>query len=353
MATFLSGVSIGTWSGYGWTATLTGNVSRSGNTVTLSSLYCSTAAANAWGTSSGTVFMIQNNGGGELTRHTGITMNNGSGGFSFNNVSVTVGASTTSYTFRFYCSDNGVSHNFTVTFPAGQTAPATPTCTPTASSASLINISWGTTNLGNPTGSVSLYNGTTNNPTNLLQTKTTTVTNIFGNDQRTANTTYYYKATASNSVGTVSSAVASATTFPAGLTSLTATNVKPTEATLTAVFASSGNALTTGVEARINQSGSWNDLGLSDVQGTTQSITLSPFLPETTYTVELRVRTTAGTSSVSSVTFTTPPESKFYGSVNGQAKRITKLYGSVNGQTKKITKLYGSVNGQAKLIYKG
>lgn len=353
MATFLSGVSIGTWSGYGWTATLTGNVSRSGNTVTLSSLYCSTAAANAWGTDTGTVFMIQNSGGGELTRHTGITMNNGGGGFSFNNVSVTVGASATSYTFRFWCSDNNVAHNFTVSFPAGQVAPATPTCTASSNSATLVNVTWGTSNLGNPAGTVSLYEGTTNNPTELLYSKTTTGTSVFGRDQRTANTTYYYKATASNSVGTVSSTVASATTYPAGLTSLTATNVKSTEATLTAVFANSGNALTTGVEARINQSGSWNDLGLSDVQGTTQSITLSPFLPETTYTVELRVYTTAGTSSVSSVTFTTPSENKFYGSVNGQTKRITKLYGSVNGQTKKITKLYGSVNGVTKLIYKG
>lgn len=241
----------------------------------------------------------------------------------------------------------------TISIPAQSYAPTKPTCTASSNSATLVNVTWGTSNLGNPAGTVSLYEGTTNNPTELLHSKTTKGTSVFGRDQRTANTTYYYKAKASNSVGTVSSAVTSATTYPAGLTSLTATNVKPTEATLTAVFANSGNALTTGVEARINQSGSWNDLGLSDVQGTTQSITLSPFLPETTYTVELRVRTTAGTSSVSSVTFTTPSENKFYGSVNGQAKRITKLYGSVNGQTKKITKLYGSVNGVTKLIYKG
>ena len=43
--------------------------------------------------------------------------------------------------------------------------------------------------------------------------------------------------------------------------------------------------------------------------------------------------------------------SKFYGSVGGQAERITKFYGSVNGQAKEIKKLYGSVNGQAKIIY--
>lgn len=46
---------------------------------------------------------------------------------------------------------------------------------------------------------------------------------------------------------------------------------------------------------------------------------------------------------------TTSP--KTYGSVNGDATKITKIYGSVNGQATTITKLYGSVNGQAKRIF--
>lgn len=351
MATFLSNVSIGTWSGYGWTATLTGNVSRSGNTVTLSSLYCSTAAANAWGTDSGTVFMIKNNSGGELTRHTGITMNNGGGGFSFNNVSVSVGASTTSYTFKFYCSDNGADHNFTVTFPAGQSAPATPTCTASSNSATLVNVTWGTTNLGNPAGIVSLYEGTTNNPTELMYSKTTTGTSVFGRDQRTANTTYYYKATASNSVGTVSSAVTSATTYPAGINSVSVSTTDTT-ATFSIDCANSGNALTTTLQKSHNAGATWVDIA-TDVQGTTVTHTETNLTPETLYTAYFRVTTTAGSSASVSKSYSTQPKSKFYGSVNGQTKRITKLYGSVNGQTKKITKLYGSVNGVTKLIYKG
>lgn len=351
MATFLSGVSIGTWSGYGWTATLTGNVSRSGNTVTLSSLNCSTAAANAWGTDSGVVFMIKNNGGGELTRHTGITMNNGGGSFGFNNVSVTVGATATSYTFKFYCSDNGVNHNFTVTFPAGQSAPATPTCTASSNSATLVNVTWGTSNLGNPAGTVSLYEGTTNNPTELMYSKTTTGTSVFGRDQRTPNTTYYYKATASNSVGTVSSAVTNATTYPAGINSV---SVSTTDTTATFLIdcANSGNALTTTLQKSHNAGATWVDIA-TDVQGTTVTHTETNLTPETLYTAYFRVTTTAGSSASVSKSYGTQPKSKFYGSVNGQTKRITKLYGSVNGQTKKITKLYGSVNGQTKLIYKG
>lgn len=44
-----------------------------------------------------------------------------------------------------------------------------------------------------------------------------------------------------------------------------------------------------------------------------------------------------------------PP--KTYGSVNGDATKVTKMYGPVNNQAKTITKFYGSVNGQAKRIF--
>lgn len=349
MATFFSNQVVWYWSTQSnqIRGTLTGNVSRSGNTVTLSGMTLSLSwPAWASGSSSGMWFALDGS-----QKWSG-TMGANTGSISLSNHSFSVSASATSKSVSWSSSDT-YSGSFTVTFPSGQVAPATPTCTASSNSTSLVNVSWGTSNLGTPAGTVSLYTGTTNDPTEFLYSKSTTGTGVFGHDQRVANTTYYYKATATNSVGTVSSAVASATTYPAGLTSLTVSSLKSDEATLTAVFASSGNSLTTGVQARINQSGTWDDLGLTDVQGTTQNITLGPFLPETSYTVELRVYTTAGTSSVSTVTFTTPPESKFYGSVDGQAKRITKLYGSVGGQTKKITKLYGSVNGQAKIIYKG
>lgn len=353
MATFLSNVSIGTWSGWPWTATLTGNVSRSGNTVTLSSLTCTMYAAGANGTDTSIVFMIKNNSGGELTRKVpqGASMSGGSGSFTFNNVSVSVGASTTSYTFKFYCSDNKVDHNFTVSFPSGQSAPATPTCTASSNSATLVNVTWGTSNLGNPAGTVSLYEGTTNNPTELLYSKTTTGTSVFGRDQRTANTTYYYKATASNSVGTVSSAVTSATTYPAGINSVSVSTTDTT-ATFSIDCANSGNALTTTLQKSHNAGATWVDIA-TDVQGTTVTHTETNLTPETLYTAYFRVTTTAGSSASVSKSYSTQPKSKFYGSVNGQTKRITKLYGSVNGQTKKITKLYGSVNGVTKLIYKG
>lgn len=351
MSTFFSDEKIGTWSGYSLEATLTGSVSRSGNTVTLYDLEVSLYATNAWGSDSG-FWMAIRDGGSELTRSTGLSMSGGHGSRSFSNVSVSVGASTTSYEFNLRSSD-GYTVYFTVYFPAGTSAPATPFCNPSSNSSSLVNVSWGTSNLGNPSGTVRLYTGTTNNPTEFLYSKNTTGTNVFGHDQRTANTRYYYKATAANSIGTVSSAVKSAVTYPAGVSSLSVSSMTSDTVTLSATFASSGNALTTGVEVGINSTSNWNGLSITDVQGTTQSITLAGFQPETAYTVYMRVFTTAGNSVISSVSFTTPPENKFYGSANGEAKLIKKLYGSVGGQTKAIKRLYGSINGETKLIYKG
>lgn len=350
MATFFSNVRVGNWVGYAINGTLTGNVSRSGNTVTLSSMYLTiTATAYASGYDNFT-FTVN---GTSTTARIGASTPYGqwtTTGMSLNNTSFGVSASQTSANVGWRSSDND-SGSFTVTFPSGQSAPATPTCTASSNSATLVNVTWGTSNLGNPTGTVSLYEGTTNNPTELMYSKTTTGTSVFGRDQRTPNTTYYYKATASNSVGTVSSAVTNATTYPAGINSV---SVSTTDTTATFLIdcANSGNALTTTLQKSHNAGANWVDIA-TDVQGTTVTHTETNLTPETLYTAYFRVTTTAGSSASVSKSYGTQPKSKFYGSVNGQTKRITKLYGSVNGQTKKITKLYGSVNGVAKLIYKG
>lgn len=353
MATFFSGQWIGTWAGYPMTGTLTGEVSRSGNTVTLYNLNVSWTATYGSGSDAGAWFSICEGWDGwwELVRGTGLSMGGGSGSKWLGTAtSITVGASDTSHYFTFRSSD-GAAIGFGVSFPAGTWAPATPSCSASSNSASLVNVSWGTSDLGSPTGTVSLYTGTTNNPTEFLYSKNTTGTNVFGHDQRTANTTYYYKATASNSVGTVSSAVTSATTYPAGINSVSVSTTDTT-ATFSIDCANSGNALTTKLQKSHNAGATWVDIA-TDVQGTTVTHTETNLTPETLYTAYFRVTTTAGSSSSVSKSYTTQPKSKFYGSVNGQTKRINKLYGSVNGQTKKITKLYGSVNGQTKLIYKG
>lgn len=81
------------------------------------------------------------------------------------------------------------------------------------------------------------------------------------------------------------------------------------------------------------------------------TFTVTPLNPSTTYTVKMYATGINGTTESTEVTITTSTEPTFYGSVNGQTKKVTKLYGSVNGQTKKIKKLYGSLNGETKLVF--
>lgn len=347
MALF-SGERVGTWSGYPMYGTLYGDVSRSGNTVTISNITCSYSCTNAWGTD-GNFWGELRNGYEQLDRTTGLTMSNGSGSQWFYNCSFTVGPTDTFHELNFRTSD-GYTVWFNVYFPSGQSAPSTPTCSASSNSSTLVNVSWGVSSLGNPAGTATLYAGTTNNPTELMYTVSTVGTRVFGHDQRTPNTEYFYKAVATNSIGTKTSAVTSAITYPANIVSATVTNNGSTSATISVECGASGSALAT--ELQSSPDGTNWDAVAYNVQGTTQDVVIPNLQPETSYTQRFRVHTTAGNSSVVTVTWTTPPQSKFYCPVNGNTKRVKKLYGSVNGQTKEIKKLYGSVNGQTKLIFK-
>lgn len=351
MATFFSGQWIGTWAGYPMTGTLTGNVSRSGNTVTLSSLTCTWTATYGYGSDSSSFFRICDGWDGwtELVRATGLTMNNGSGSKSIGNCSVTVGTTDTSHSFTFRSSD-GAGIGFTVTFPSGGYAPTAPTISAASSAATTTSITWGTTNLGSPTGTCYLYWGTSNNPTTQLASKTSTGNSTTSHTGRTANTRYYYKATASNSIGSNSSSVVSAVTLPAGISSTSVSSVSETSAVIAVTCASSGSALTTTLQVSSNGS-TWTDVATS-VQGKTTNATISGLSPNTSYTRYFRVHTTAGNSATATVTFKTLKVAHLYGSVSGKTKRVRKLYGSVNGKTKKVKKLYASVNGKTKLIYR-
>lgn len=81
----------------------------------------------------------------------------------------------------------------------------------------------------------------------------------------------------------------------------------------------------------------------------TGTFTITGLDGNTSYTLKSRIKTTAGISNDTDVSFTTLH--LLYGSVGDTAKGINKLYGSVGGQTKEITKLYGSVGGVTKRIF--
>ena len=193
-----------------------------------------------------------------------------------------------------------------ITLPSIATPPAAPTISASASSNSQVDITWGTTDLGTPTGTVYLYNGTSSSPSTQISSKTSTGNSTYNNTGLTANTKYYYKATATNTAGSASSSVVNATTLPAGISSITGSSLTSSSIVLTLVFASSGSALTTTAQVSSNNT-NWNDTSLTNVQGTTQTYSVTGLTANTSYTRYFRVHTSAGNSGVKSFTWTTKP----------------------------------------------
>ena len=118
MATFFSNTTLWYWgsTAYPVNGTLTGNVSRSGNTVTLSGLTLSLSwPAGAWGSYP---VSISVNGTGNST-----TLAAGTGSWGLNNTSFGVSDTQTSASIGWSTSD-GYSGSFTVTFPSGATGPS-------------------------------------------------------------------------------------------------------------------------------------------------------------------------------------------------------------------------------------
>lgn len=115
MATFFDGDQVYTWSGYPVYGKLTGDVSRSGNTVTLSNmvLTLTVPAGGAYGTDSLT-FTVGETATGFSATGSGTSL----GSHALNNASKTVGGGDTSTTFGWSTSD-GYSGSFRVNFPSG------------------------------------------------------------------------------------------------------------------------------------------------------------------------------------------------------------------------------------------
>lgn len=210
------------------------------------------------------------------------------------------------YNWSFSKQYGQLSGSGTITIPSQATAPTVPTISASTASASQVNVTWGTTNLGTPTGTVYLYGDTSSSPTTQKSSKTTTGNTTYNHTGLTANTKYYYKATATNSAGSVSSSVVNAVTLPAGISSITGSSLTATSIALSIVFNSSGSALTTTAQISTNNS-SWSDTSMTNVQGTTKTYNITGLTANTSYTRYFRVHTSAGNSGVKSFTWATKP----------------------------------------------
>lgn len=156
MATFFDGNQIGTWGGYAMYGRLTGNVSRSGNTVTLSSLNCHFWATYGSGRDQYAWFAIFSGDSQVSPTASDLSMSGGAGDKGIENASVTVSASATSHTFNFRSSD-GARINFTVTFASGVVAPSGGSATVNSSTWNSITATATITSYGTPSSTNGRY----------------------------------------------------------------------------------------------------------------------------------------------------------------------------------------------------
>lgn len=384
MATFFSGQNIWYWGSpsYVVTGTLTGNVVRSGNTVTLSGM----SLALSWPPlSSGSYTVTFTINGTATTRL--LTANSST--FAVNNTSFTVGTTDTSRVVSWSTND-GYSGSFTVTFPSGSTAPSGLSVTYNSCTWNSVSItssltSWGSGTVRRNIEQIVVQSSATAanwESTGRLVKQNIVQANVFSSTQSVSNSNYTlsldgginirgctsFKVAAYASTGNdgasdyIGVGVFSNTvhyTPPAPLQSITASSSTTTTAGTALVSATiiGGNStnnnsvtVTTQYRYRINNGAwsNWTSAG-SGLPWSAQSISFSAAY-NSSVTIQARQLYQSQYSEVKEYSFTVV-RAPLYGSVAGRARKINKLYVSVNGQARAVTKLYGSVNGRAVRIF--
>lgn len=154
------------------------------------------------------------------------------------------------------------------------------------------------------------------------------------------NTEYYYGVYANNTVKDASLVKGTFVTLPAYISSVSYVDNGHGSITFSPNYAAEGSKYTVQNKYSLDQS-TWTNMG--------SSVTLNF---ENTTTVYFKRSSTAGDTTVKSVTVT-PQFNRFvYVGVNGASKKSKKIYVGVNGASKEVKKIYAGVNGVSKLVYK-
>ena len=315
MATFFSGQTVGYWSSstnyiYG---TLTGNVSRSGNTVTLSGMkialttrYSSTGSDNLWFEVNGTRTSYKVSASGtSLGTHT------------LNNTSFSVSTTQTSANVGWKSSDN-YTGSFNVTFPSGASAPtglaaSNVVATKNSFSATVSITGWGNgaTDARYREFQVWTYNASSfveprryQAATGTALSSTITCNNSSsGSLTITPNTRYTLGVYANNgNASTGSQRVGDYVTLPDELTDKAVSNIQTKSITITAKTKADGNFYAKEIQYSLNNSTWTTGATISSGSVSNVSFNITGLTPGTNYTIYLRVKTTAGTTSCGSLT---------------------------------------------------
>lgn len=179
---------------------------------------------------------------------------------------------------------------------------------------------------------------------NNSSTKTTTLTIV-------GNTKYYYGGHATNTQLTTSTVVGTFVTLPPAPT-ITVGNITADTATLKWSTPADGNAYSKAIIASGAGLSSETIATVSTGSASSGTYSLTGLTEKTKYTITYYAKTTSGSSTTKTVSFTTAGNpAVFYGSASSKAAKIHSFYGSVNGKTSGVRKLYASVDGKTKLIF--
>lgn len=357
MATFLDGEIVDYWSSssnyvYG---TLTGDVSRSGNTVTLSNLeialeprYSSTGSSN-WD------FQIN----GETVFDGRIDAPPRT--LSLDDVSFSVGATQTSKSVSWRGPNGTYSGSFTVTFPAGSSGPSGGYISSKIPGPDYVTMTGGITNNG--TGATKTYvelvlltraYTEAGIPQRFEKFNTMSATKTITNSSATSaggftitpNTRYYAGIYADNGIDTYRYDGGTVVT-KAEAPTIELTSVEGDEATFSYSQSADGGYYTKYVEYSLDGGSSWTTAAtISGTSASSGTFTISGLTSGTTYTIKTRTRTTAGSSTAPDIEFTIGAV-KGVVPVNGTLTELGSILGSVDGTATQITKILYSKNGIA------
>ena len=357
MATFVSGLYVGTFGSRTLNINVSGDISRNGTTVTLTSISCYLYAANGgyWYAADPRTWGLRAPGGEAVSTSVPYSPSAGSRTFSLPNLSFYLDILATSCTM--YVTGPDGSFAFTLGgIPQGAVAPSglsvsISSIADTGASFSVSLSSYGTPSsadgryieaaiMGQSTyGGKYRYDIAKNKASSTITVNNSSKTNSSNPLTIVPNTQYWYGAYATNTSLSISKVQGTFVTRPAYITSITANDVGQGEVYFTVNHAAEGSANTVVTELSYDQK-TW--------QTVSDEFNLSLSGQTTLY---VRRSNNSGSTPIFSISVTPSTRVKLYGSVNNQAQEIKKLYGSVNGQSVRIRKLYASVNGRSKLIF--
>ena len=357
MATFVSGLYVGTFGGRTLNINVSGNISRNGTTVTLTNISCylySTDGGSWWAQANRT-WGLRAPGGEAVSTSVPYTPSANHRTFSLPNLSFYLANTSTSCTM--YVTGPDGSFAFTLGgIPQGAVAPSGLDVTLSSIQDTGATMRVTLSSYGTPSSEANRYieasilgQSTYGGKYRWATTKASTSATIIVNNNSATNssnpltivpnTQYWYGAYATNTVMSTSMVKGTFITRPAHISDVAVNDAGGGNVTVSVVHASEGSAATVYTEYSRNKT-DW-----TTVQDT---FSLTVHVATTIY---VRRRNSTGTTPVRTVSIVPATTVKLYGSVNNKAKEIRRLYGSVNGKAVRIRKLYGSVNGRSKLIF--